>query len=316
MLSVTKGEDRPKALLINMDSGKVYPLLYEEYVHTPTDGCFSPDGTFLVLISPGDVYCVEVGSRGLVHTWPDSEEGGMKFGMGDDNVGALYKCIKITKNNLLLTRGLGYHTKQNLYAYDLKSGEKVYTLTGHAYTISIIALNNDQTLAATATSESVVINGNSEKYAHIWDLEEGKQISVCGKDLEEHGTIFTMLNLCGTDRKEFLLSNCSDGLPIIYMWYFGTRKEPLEFAVPIYELIGHNTTIMYSHMANHDKFLVSGSSDNTVILWNIDIVFEKCDGKIDVIGLEEVAKRKLEAAQAPNKFGEGIMVTTSILVNK
>ncbi len=230
-------------------------------------------------------------------------------------IDALLFCLKITRNNLLVTRGFSRNSEKMLYVFDLQSGEQLHMLTGHDYIISIIVLNQAHTIAATATSDKLLIEGKGAKCARVWDLVNGKQISMCGNVSQKEGSVYSMLTLCKQENRQYLLTSCSDGRPLIYVWYLGTCTHPLQIGITLHVLTGHSDTVIYSHMANQGRFLLSASVDNTVILWNLDNVYANCEKRLKK-GINQLHRQAQEEPTAPNSYGDGMMDTTSMTINQ
>ena len=198
---------------------------------------FSPDENYVVLsCEDASQYAFTVDKAKWCGTVREDRLG--LIGTQDERR-SLRRAIHILPNGYLLTRGLSYQTEKTLYLRDLSDNlNTVKEFSGHKYGVSFIALNDAKTLAASATADTIIVNGVNTKYVYIWDLDKMEQFSVC----KGQGPYTSLL--FGGSYDEFVLSSGFRDSKII-VWYIGSHSKPCTEALPIYNIIGHSEDIVY-----------------------------------------------------------------------
>jgi WD40 repeat protein/tRNA A-37 threonylcarbamoyl transferase component Bud32 len=136
----------------------------------------------------------------------------------------------------------------NVYLYDVQSGERVRSFSGHMGRVMSAAISHDGRYLAGG-------GGVGDFTARVWDIESGK-------------AIFTSPNLNGevfglafsADNKRLLTgSNDRTGR----LWDLGTGKE-------LFALEGHTQGLLFTLFHPDGKHLVTASFDGTVRVWDAE----------------------------------------------
>jgi WD40 repeat protein len=133
--------------------------------------------------------------------------------------------------------------------WDLKMGEFIYSLVGHADAITSIAI---------APDNSYIVTGSRDTTARLWDTKTSK----CLCTLSGHSDVVTSVAITGPDRQ--IVSGSLDTTAKVWNGYTGKV---------IHTLRGHNTPV--SVAANFLRgfpmssyHIVTRSDDNEVKVWN------------------------------------------------
>lgn len=198
---------------------------------------FSPDQKYVVIsCEDGSQYAFTVAKGKWCGT--SREENNFLMGFQDERQ-SLRQAIHILPNGLLLTRGLSHQTQKNLYLRDLNDNMRtVKEFIGHVYGVEFIAFNDAKTLAASATADTVVVNGVDTKYVYVWDLEKLMQHSVCKAKGPYSSIAF------GGAPDNYVLTNGYNDSKVV-VWYIGSRDQPCAEGVPVYNIIGHSKQVIY-----------------------------------------------------------------------
>lgn len=124
-------------------------------------------------------------------------------------------------------------------------GSLLYTLTGHSEPVNCLVMTSD---------ERQVISGSADCLIKIWDLEKRSEMFT----LEGHQSSITALALSSND--QVLISG--DAYGTLKIWNLTEQQE-------VASLIGHEGQIE-ALLITQDGYCISGSSDCTVRIWNIE----------------------------------------------
>lgn len=232
------------------------------------------------------------------------------FGPARDEGYALYseqpvQCIMhFLPNNRFLSPGLAQKNRIHLYVQNFSAAETLVEFKGHSYPIDIVVTNHDQTLAASASGDTEKLPGK-ENHVMVWDLENYKLFSFCPKDM-----CSTMVSFCG-QYDDLLLAGSKSDSPIS-VWYVGTKQKPCNPAILLHTLPSQHD-VVYMETVLHKNLLISAALDNTIKIWNLDILAQRSHNLIDEYGkLLEVflAEKQEEMQKRPLEFGEGFISTS------
>ena len=274
-------------------------------------GVFSEDEKFVVLAaSSGRVYCFLTERGKFMYKWESSDTN--TRAMGDDKE-RLKRAMTILPNNFLLMPGLSYTSMSSLIMRNLNNGETIKELEGMKYSIGLTEVNNKHTLIATATRDHVVINGEMDKDILVWNIERGELFSRC-----KNVNPVAALHFIGKD-EEYLLSS-SYGVKVVKVWYIGTHRKPCAHAMPIHNIIGHSNRVLSIAVSHQHKTLVTASADNTVKLWSLEKIVDKCDELLNLshaMGMEGLRNKLMrEPTDMPKKPSENASSTTACAITK
>ena len=193
-----------------------------------------------------------------------TDQGRLKYAFGNFENSSYQNDKQISYRNVLFMgddivvypQG-GYTECNNLEVFSVSKGVVLSVLKGHNYPISLLCLSDDKQLVATATTDVAVVNGIQEKYIHVWDLDSLSLFSLC----QGQGP-YVAVTFAGKQR-EFLFS-CSWHSNKIVTWYIGSKSNPCQEGIPVYNIIGHNADVHYILVTPGDKMIVTASQDNSV----------------------------------------------------
>ena len=143
------------------------------------------------------------------------------------------------------------------------------------------------------------------------------QVTVCGVEhYSRAGTIYSALAFAGPDN-EYLLTATMLSAPYIQVYHIGSHSDPREIGVPVYELLGHTSNVVYISLATEGKLLVTAGTDNTVLLWDAKTVYERCRHVLDTCeDPDRLAEEKAKPLTEPRRLGTGMLVTTDMAVSR
>ena len=196
--------------------------------------------------------------------------------------------------NRLLGRGFAFKTKWNLYIWDLKSGEALHELKGHSYSVDIVGVSDSYKRAVSGTADSL----------RVWDLEKGTEIACCKVKRP-----YTVLGFLGKHQDYLITSTYVELETLLWM----VQGEQL---LPVYEILGHSSEVVYAESALNDQLLITASVDNTLKFWSLPEIMGKANDLLSRCStVEDIQAEREEKKMMPAVSGEGKVKTTSFAVS-
>lgn len=147
--------------------------------------------------------------------------------------------LAISKNNKFIVTTSADATA---IIWDTETGEKLHVLKGHYDFITDAVISHDGT---------IIITSCYDKTSIIWDVATGKML---GK-LDTHGKA---VNKAAIDRQDNFFVTIAD--KFAYIWHkFGQLRHILG---------GHTAEITSVKISNNSKYVITGSNDKTVRIWD------------------------------------------------
>jgi WD40 repeat protein len=201
----------------------------------------------------GRVYCLDF-SRDATLLYSGSNQGTIKVWRIDadshtevkslaGHVGCVL-AIKISYDGAKLASASEDGT---VVVWSAESGERLCTLTGHVGVVRCVVWSCDS---------AVLVSAGRDRSVRFWSLDTRAQARDA---LVGHSATIFSLALGSVSRRVF----CADGNKIV-VWEL-KADAPATIAYTLQGHTGHVTSIALSP---HEKFLVSGSMDQTVRLWD------------------------------------------------
>ena len=222
----------------------------------------------------------------------------------------IHKLMQFIPNNRFLSPGLSHDNSNVLYVHNFSAAETIAGLSGHGCSIDIVATNMEQTLAASASSTEVAIDGVA-KYVWVWDLLRYCVFSRCAKDGPH-----SMVSFCGS-HDDLLLTAGQDNSPMT-VWYIGTSVHPVNPAVAVHTLAGQRK-VQYVETVLSKNLLITAALDNTIKVWDLEVLADRCHRLVTECGtnLEViVAEKDRSLENRPYEPGEGLLTTLSTAISK
>jgi len=138
---------------------------------------------------------------------------------------------------------------KTLKLWDIEKGEAIRTFTGHNDCISSVFINE---------REKFILSGSFDRTIKLWDMDRGE----CLRTFKGHTDRVTSLSLSRDTSR--ILSGSYDGTLILWNRETGQCLRTLK---------GHTDKIRSVLLNNY--WAVSGSSDRTVKLWNMELLFQE-----------------------------------------
>ena len=175
------------------------------------------------------------------------------------------------KNQLICTKSKGsfvQRTSGTILIVDLVSGQIVHeVIAAEVYVINFIKLHASHKYLLHGCEDTGVINGQTEKYAGIIDIESGKQY---GKS-PVNGP-YNDVCIFGEDSLYYV------ALPWnkteISIMFAGHLANQLKNAVVVYCLTGHSQPVVQVEVSSQRDMMFSAASDNTIKVWDLNTIIE------------------------------------------
>ena len=228
------------------------------------DGGFSPDEKYVIgHASNGLTFCYLVDRGKFLYKWGDIDR--FTSFAKDKPV-----AFAILPKNYLVQAGLSYKTHNSLYVRNLNSGDTIRDLECGGYAVDVLRVNRSNTIAAACNSNaSYSSDAGDSKDVYVWDLEKGNLVAKCAKREPTNAVAFL------GESDEYLLV-CPWRSAAVEIWFIGTPKRPSLDAVRLRHLIGHSDDVIRLHVSPQTNTLASTSKDNTIKLWSLDRILDRC----------------------------------------
>lgn len=257
--SVTLSADGKQALsgsgdrtmrMWDLESGKELRV-FGKYPGPVYDTAFSPDGKkALSGCIDGIARLWDLASGKELLTLP-TQKGGCAWTVAFTPDG---KQAVTGSGNALLPKG---GIKASLLLWEVATGKEIRRFEGHTKDVRRVAISPDG---------KQLLSGSFDGTMRLWDLQSGKEI----RRFDESGHFVEAVAFtrdgkravcCYGSRNEQTIyaadSSCS-----LRLWDLATGKELKQFK-------GHNAPVLSLSLSGDDRFLLSGSADNTMRLWRM-----------------------------------------------
>jgi WD40 repeat protein len=138
---------------------------------------------------------------------------------------------------------------KNIILWDVKTGQSIYTLSGHSDIVRILAFSPDGKKLASGSADTTII---------LWDVETGQ----LRDQLRGHSNLINSLSFSPDGNT--LTSGSGDGS--IILWDMNPR-QPISRVLNGYT---HGGPVLSIAFSPDGKMLASGSVDTTIMLWNVE----------------------------------------------
>ncbi len=135
----------------------------------------------------------------------------------------------------------------DLLFWNWRSGELIWTLTGHGSNINSVIFSRDGRFALSS--------GRLENSVRQWDIEHGIEL----RRFEGHGDVVESVSVSGNAR--YALSGSQDGT--VRVWDLANGAELINYT-------GHTDQAYGVDIASNDRLIASASDDDTIHLWDIE----------------------------------------------
>lgn len=156
-----------------------------------------------------------------------------------DNV----KCLVALNENFLISGSWD----TNIFLWDLRNQKKILELTGHSWFVTQLKISIDCKYLASSSNDNSII---------IWDIENEFEKLFHLKHNDDSISIVSLEWLPNGD----IISGSWNN--IISVW--NLKKQKI-----IFNLIGHQNTILSLVSFNNGQNLASSSSDKSIIIWDL-----------------------------------------------
>ncbi len=144
--------------------------------------------------------------------------------------------------------------------WNVVTGEKQLTFTGHADAISKIFFSPDG---------RKVVSTSKDGSVRLWDVATGQQeYAIAGYRLTDWKVFLYENGVSLASETKLVLG--AAGKPYVNLWDLNTKKR-------IKILTGHNDRVTSIDFSDDGKTLISGSRDGTVLVWDIPSIIQEVE---------------------------------------
>ncbi|EEB09051.1 U3 snoRNP-associated protein Utp13 [Schizosaccharomyces japonicus yFS275] len=175
--------------------------------------------------------------------------------------------------------------------YDVATSRRLRSIKAHEAPVIVMKIDPTDTLLATGGAEGLV---------KVWDLAGG----FATHSLRGHGGVVSALAFGKVEDAWILASGADDTR--IRIWDLATSRSTASFE-------GHSSTVRGLVFTDNGKFLVSGSRDKTILVWNVQtrklartipaLYSIEAIGWMEGVSTEDSSKKLLYAAGENNIIG-------------
>jgi WD40 repeat protein len=247
--ALTGSSDRTMRLW-DLQSGKELRS-FQGHPSTVWDVAFSPDGT----------KAISGCSDGITRLW-DLDSGKVLLAL-ETNKGAMDWTVAFTPDGKQAVTGGGNTLAGNgtaassLRLWDMTTGKEIRQFQGHTKDVRRVAISRDGTQ---------LLSGSFDGTMRLWDMQTGKQIRRFdgpGHFVEAVGfTLDGKRAICSYGPRTVAAIYQGDASCSLRLWDLATGKELKQFK-------GHSGPVLSLAISGDGRFLVSGSADNTMRLWQV-----------------------------------------------
>ncbi|ODV38090.1 nSTAND1 domain-containing NTPase [Microcystis aeruginosa] len=168
---------------------------------------------------------------------------GSEYNRLEDYFSEKVKSINISPDGNTLASA---DDNKTIKLWNLKTGKKITTLTGHTYYVKSVSFSPDGKILASGSSDNTI---------KLWNVETGEEI----RTLKGHNNVVVSMKYSPNGKT--LASGSND--KTIKLWNVETGQE-------IRTLKAHNGYVKSLSFSPDGKTLASGSWDKTIKLWNVE----------------------------------------------
>ncbi|XP_052225116.1 NACHT domain- and WD repeat-containing protein 1-like [Dreissena polymorpha] len=240
-----------------------------------------------------------------------------------DDIGMFIRNIQFVGGSKYLL--LDVYTKVSRYSPE--SEHRLYERSTSApiqfpHPVGCIVVSNEGKFIV-CSNDTGITNGVENKYAGLVDINNGKMV---GKVPEGYKGPYSSARVFGTEDIYYAVGVWNN--PNVSICYAGTVNEPLEEAVVIHVLIGHNGPMRDTLVDSSLELLITLSADNTVKVWDLKAILHKFRSEMQVLeralrqsavlenGEDHVTLRDVAALYQPTGVATMKYQTTTLALNR
>jgi len=195
-----------------------------------------------VTVTGDGQYAVSGSSDQTLRLWDLKQRTCLKVFTGH---GHPVQTVAVTRDNRRLLSGA---RDGSLKLWDLEKGQCIRTLEGHTGAVNTVAVLNSGNLA---------VSGSSDCSLRLWNLGNGQ----CLRIFKEHPACYDM------DGMNHLIS--SSNYEFAYHDYIQDLAHGRTFNTQDFSFLGHAAGVTSLAVTDNGKYIVSGSNDHTLRLWDL-----------------------------------------------
>ncbi len=216
------------------------------------------NGVSAVAVTPDGKYVISGSGDKTLKVW-NLETGQEKSTLTGHSNGVF--AVAVTPDGKYVISG---SIDKTLKVWNLETGQEKSTLTGHSDSVEAVAVTPDG---------KHVISGSSDNTLKVWNLETGQEKST----LTGHSDSVSAVAV--TPNGKYVISGSWDNT--LKVWNLETGKGIFSFIKnlitrrQLFTLTGHSDSVSAVAVTPNGKYVISGSWDNTLKVWNLETGQEK-----------------------------------------